>query len=327
MAGNLRSLRRRVLTPNVSATKLRTRGFHEKDAESRDLLENVGATFLTGYGHAVEARTVAEAEERLEEIPVRFRGFAYEGAAMGLTVLDALPGGGSRRLAALLAGRGNAHIYMAYIGAGWAMARVPRFRWSKISLPDPLLRWLALDGYGFHQAYFKTDRYVHQHHEEPRFPWPADDPHRYARHAIDQGIGRALWFVGGTDVRVVCDLIDGFADSRQADLWAGAGLAATYAGGSDEQDLREFARRAGPYRVNAAQGSAFAAKARLLAGLSVAHTAVGTGVLCGVSPEEAAQICDDTRKAAADAGDGEMPAFERWRRDIALGLVARGGVR
>lgn len=326
MAGHLRSLRRRVLTPNVSATKLSTRGFHEKDADSRDLLETIGATFLAGYGHAVEARTVSQAEERLEEIPVRFRGFAYEGAGMGLTVLDSLPIGGGRRLASLLAGRGNDHIYMVYVGIGWAMARLPRFRWAKVQAPDPLIRWLALDGYGFHQAYFRTDRYVKGQYREPDFPWPADDRHGYAHHVIDQGIGRAMWFVGGTDAKVVCDIIDGFAEERRADLYAGAGLAATYAGGADEHELREFMLRAGPYRPQVAQGSAFAAKARIRAGLLVPHTAVATEVLCGVSPERAAQVCDDSRPDPA-AGEDEMTSFERWRRDIALGLVALGGVR
>jgi hypothetical protein len=323
LAGYLRAIRRRILTPSDEDTKLSTRGFRIKNDESRELLEIVGATFLAGFGHAVEAKTTSDAEARLEEIPTRFRGFAYEGAAMGLTVLDALPFGGSRRLAGLLAGQGLDHIYMAYVGMGWALARLPRFRWSKVQAPDPLLRWFALDGYGFHQAYFHTDRYVHRQYREPRFPWPAGGPASYADRAIDQGIGRAMWFVGGTDPDYVADLIDGFDESRRADLYSGSGLAATYAGGVDEDELRRFAKRAGPYRPQVAQGGAFAAKARVRAGLVVPHTHLATEVLCGMTPEEAAQVCDETRP---DHGDqGELTAHDVWRQRIATRFIPLGG--
>lgn len=169
-------LRRRIITPSSSATKLDVRGFHRKNPAAVELLETVGESFLTGYAAAAEARTPAEAEPALEAVRPQFRGFAYEGAAMALAVLDALPGGRSDRVQTFLAGRGADHVYMAYVGVGWAMARVPRFRWSKLYAPDPLLRWLALDGYGFHQAYFRTRRYVHEQYQEPDFPWPADGP-------------------------------------------------------------------------------------------------------------------------------------------------------
>ena len=325
MAGYLRSLRRRVLTPNVAETKLGTRGFHVKDQASQELLETVGASFLAGYGHAVEATSPSAAEERLEEIAVRFRGFAYEGAAMGFTVLDALPVGGSRRLAGFLAGRGSAHIYMVYVGIGWAMARLPKFRWSRLQAPDPLLRWLVLDGYGFHQAYFHTEEYVHRQHQDARLRWPADDPHGYAGHAIDQGIGRAMWFVAGTDAGLTGDLIERFPEERRSDLYAGAGLAATYAGGADAEELRAFADRAGPHRAMVAQGSAFAAKARIRAGLLVPHVELATEVLCGLPAELAAKVCDDVRPDAADGRS--YPAYELWRRRIAGELVAAGGLQ
>jgi enediyne biosynthesis protein E3 len=323
MAG-LRAFRRSILTPNVTETKLSTRGFTEKDTASRELLETIGETFLKGYAYAVEAPAVEAAEERLEEIPARFRGFAYEGAAMGLTVLDGLPFGGSRRLASLLAGRGNDHIYMAYVGIGWAMARLPRFRWSRIQAPDPLLRWLVLDGYGFHQAYFSTDRYVHAQYREPRFPWPGGEDGAYADRAIDQGIGRAMWFVGGTDPDLVADLIDRFPESRRSDLYSGAGLAATYAGGVDEDELRTLVERAGPYADRLAQGSAFAAKARIRAGLLVPHTELATRILCGLSAADAAGICD--RQHPVGRAPNGVPAYEAWRRGIAAECRELGGV-
>ncbi|HEX8305704.1 MAG TPA: DUF1702 family protein [Jatrophihabitans sp.] len=320
----IRALRRRILTPTMSATKLDVRGFHEKDAASKQLLETVGATFLTGYGAAVEARTTAECEQRLERVPPQFRGFAYEGAAMGYAVLDGLPVGGSGHVSAFLAGRGRQHAYMAYIGVGWAMARLPRFRWSRVTVADPLMRWLVLDGFGFHQAYFKTDRYVTGQYQEPEFPWPVEGQRWYSNHAIDQGIGRALWFVGGTEAELVASMIERFPESRQPDLWSGAGLAATYAGGAGEDELRAFADRAGEYRPQVAQGSAFAATARVEAGLVTAHTELATQVFWGLTPEQASSVSISQRPEGPVADD--LPAYELWRQQVASAFVTLGRV-
>jgi hypothetical protein len=315
----LRALRRVVLTPNVSATKMDRRGFHVKSPESAELLETIGASFLAGYAHAAGARTPADAETELERVPTRFRGFAYEGAAMACAVRDTLPFGRHDHVARLLAGRGDAHRYMAYVGVGWAMARVPAARRRLLHAPDPLLRWLVLDGYGFHQAYFHTDRYVHRQFRPAEFPWPADDPHGYALRAVDQGIGRALWFVGGTDAAAVTRLIATFAPERRPDLYSGAGLAATYAGGATDDELRAFARDAGPHRAQVAQGSAFAAAARVRAGLVVPHTEAATRVFCDMTPGDAARVTDDALPVAADDA---APAYERWRERIADAFTA-----
>ena len=316
------ALRRRILTPNVSATRLDVRGFHEKSPAARELLETIGGTFLTGYAYAAQARTPADAEKPLETVPARFRGFAYEGAAMAFAVRDGLPFGSSRHVERFLAGRGDAHIYMAYVGIGWALARLPRFRWPKVADTDPLLRWLILDGYGFHQAYFHTRRYVHEQYQDPEFPWPPDNQRWYANRAIDQGIGRALWFINGTDPTRVAAAIDGFAEDRRSDLYSGAGLAATYAGGADEDELRLFQQLAGVHRSYLAQACAFAADARVRAGLVVPHTAVATQVFCGATPEEAARIsaavCPD------HSVQGDLPAYEVWRRRLATEFVSLG---
>ncbi|MFF4192633.1 DUF1702 family protein [Nonomuraea sp. NPDC001831] len=323
MASALRSLRRRILVPDVGETKVETRGFWVKNAASTELLETVGEYFLAGYAHAVESRTVAEAEDRLEEVPARFRGFAYEGAGMGFAILDCMTFGDLRRVNACLRGRGHHHNYMIYVGIGWAMARLPRFLWPKPRLLDPLLLWLVHDGYGFHQAYFHTDKYVHQQVREPRFSWPAGQED-YAAHALDQGIGRALWFVAGTSAERAVTLLERFPESRHADLYAGIGLAATYAGGADDAELRWLRERAGAHRGPLAQGSVFAAEARIRAGLLFPHTESAVGVLCGTTAEQAAEVSRATRPTAT--AQDSPPAYEAWRRRIAETFVFHGGV-
>jgi hypothetical protein len=315
-----RRLRRQILTPSISETSLDVRGFHVKSPEARDRLETVGRSFLTGYADAAEAKRPRDAEVPLEEVPRVFRGFAYEGAAMAFGVRDGLPGGGRRHVAEFLRGRADRHIYMAYVGVGWAMARIPRFRWSTLYAPDPLLRWLVLDGYGFHQAYFKTDRYVHDQYQEQGFPWPDPGLRGYANRVIDQGIGRASWFVGGTDPGVVAGIIDRFPRRRRPDLYSGVGLAATYAGGADQAELEWLADLAGEYRPQLAQGAAFAAGARVRADLVTPFNELATQVLCGMSPAEAAKVTDE-----AQVDLPKVPAaFEVWRQRIQAAYESPG---
>jgi hypothetical protein len=321
----LRSMRRRVLTPDDSETKLSVRGFHEKNPDARDLLETIGRTFLRGYACAAECREPEEAADRLESIPTRFRGFAYEGAGMGFAVRDGLPFGRHDMVETFLRGRGRDHVYMVYVGVGWAMARLPRFRWPVVDVKDPLLRWLVLDGYGFHQAYFKTAKYIGQQYREERFPWPAEGPQWYADQAIDQGIGRAMWFVGGTDPEVVAAMIDKFPEDRHANLYSGAGLAATYAGGVTDQELRSFAGRAGAHLPLVAQASAFAATARLEAGLLVPHTDLATRVFCGMPAAQAHET--STAVKPVPPFTGETPAYEVWRQRLAARFALTEGSR
>jgi hypothetical protein len=323
LPGTWPALRRRILTPDVSATRLAVRGFHEKSPAARELLETVGASFLAGYAEAAQATVPTDAEAGLERVAPSFRGFAYEGATMAFAVRDGLPLGRTDHVARFLTGRADAHIYMAYVGVGWAMARLPRLRWSRLYAPDPLLRWLVLDGYGFHQAYFRTERYVRQQFRVSRFPWPREDPWSYANRAIDQGIGRAMWFVGGADPQVVAGLLDAFEPVRRPDLYSGAGLAATYAGGADADELTWFFTHAGAYRPQVAQGSAFAAGARVRAGLVTPHNEVATEVFCGLSPAEAAKVND--RALPEPTAGHERPAYEVWRQRIADELTSLRG--
>jgi enediyne biosynthesis protein E3 len=317
-----RALRRRALTPSVSATRLAERGFHAKDDAARERLEKVGLTFVTGFGYATESRDPAEATAALEGIEVEYRGFGYEGATMGFAIMNGLGLGGGRSVGGFLAAQADQHTYMAHIGIGWAMARLPAFRWRAVAPTDPVLRWLALDGYGFHQAYFHTQRYVREQYQDPAFRWPPEGPAGYANRVIDQGIGRALWFVEGTEVPRVVATINAFPAHRRADLFSGAGLAATYAGGADGTELRAFWHEAGEHQPVVAQACAFAAKARVRADLVTAHTWLATSVFCRTTPPDAAAVTDTA--LAASSADGELPAFEIWRQHIAAEFVRRG---
>src|SRR5215472_14671626 len=134
-----------------------TRGFNCSRPELQQRLENAGSSFLYGY-HAALEDDERKLVQRLGEIAIEQQGFAYEGAAMALTLLDGLsPWKKSKRFSHFIAGVAEKQIYIVYAGAGWGFARLPWLRRRIESLIEPfhpVLSWLVIDGYGFHEGYF-----------------------------------------------------------------------------------------------------------------------------------------------------------------------------
>ena len=291
-------------------TTFARRGFRAGEAGAQRRLEQVGQTFLQGYHAALLDAEPEMLARRLSEVEVALQGFAFEGASMGLALLDHLTPGRRDRWQTFLDGPGMVHVYMMHVGAGWAVARLPWLR-RRVERPlarmDPLLRWLALDGYGFHEGYFHWRRRVRKQVSPKRLSG-------YACRVFDQGLGRSLWFVDGADVVRIPQTIAAFPPSRHADLWSGIGLACAYAGGVDDHAIEALRTAAGAYRPHLAQGAAFGAKARQRAGNLISDTTRACEILCGLSADAAAHVTD---VALVDlAHDGTETAYEVWRRRI-----------
>ena len=293
----------KLLSINGREVTFARRGFYSSNPQVQDRLEHVGTIFLVGYHGALQERELQALSNRLEQVALEFRGFAYEGAAMALALLDAITRGSSR-LTELMAGPGKQHIYMLHVGAGWAYARLPWLRRRIESVTckfDPVLRWLILDGYGFHQGYF--------HFKKP-LSSALSRLSVGARHVFYQGLGRSLWFVHGCDPHQISKTISSFPALYQCDAWSGIGLACAYAGGAAASDLQEFVSVAGRFDSALAQGTAFAAKARQLAGNPAEHTEQACAALAGVNAEQAAALCD--RALAQITRDSSSP-YQQWR--------------
>jgi enediyne biosynthesis protein E3 len=283
------------------------RGFRANDASARLRLEQIGRTFLHGYHAALEEGDLDNLLSRLQEVEAESRGFAFEGAAMGLFLLDHLTPWRTDRLRAFLDGPGAPHIYLGYVGAGWALAQLGANVPRALARFDPLLRWLAVDGYGFHHGYFHSHRSVVERQTPRRFSG-------YSLRAFDQGLGRSLWFVEGADVARIAATVAGFPVARRPDLWSGVGLACAYAGGVDRDAIERLLISARANRVQLAQGAAFAAKARARAGIPSTHTDLACRIVCGMSAEDAALATD---AALVDLpADGLLPSYEVWRQRI-----------
>lgn len=306
---------RRLFDINDRETLCSVRGFHHSSNDRTARLERIGATFVLGYREALFSGPDGPDPAFLHGVPPGLQGFAAEGAAMGCAIRDlGLPFG--RILKAWLRRTDGKFSYLTHVGVGWAMARLPFGQARLFESLDPVHRWLAIDGLGFHDTYFR--------HQRVLAGWQRETD-GYGRHAWHQGVGRALWFVAGGEMTRAADLVvSRFDPEWHGDLWAGLGLAITYAGAPDEAELVLAQRLAGPQAEHLAQGAVFAAAAHMAHGHVPAHTERAVKMLSDLGPAEATALADRTRAALPKhpPGPGGIPAYEGWRRAIRHGLPA-----
>jgi hypothetical protein len=310
-------LRKRMLGISLDEVTFKRRGFEDDGHGAMARLENVGRIFLHGYHAALNDEGPEVLASRLDRIDREFTGFAYEGAAMGLTLLDQLSLRNHDRLLTFLNDAGSKHTYMIHVGVGWAIARVPWLRrnfYRATAHLDPLLRWLAADGSGFSDFYFRSQSFL-------RSPERLNRLQGYVRHAYAQGVGRSLWFVAGANANRIASAISLLPGPLHADLWSGAGLGCAMAGGADRRTVERLKAAAGVFHSALAQGAAFAAKARQRANNPTAHTEMTCQIFCGLSATAAAQLTDAMLENLPE--DGELPAYEIWRQRIQSRLPRR----
>src|SRR5919201_2410046 len=243
----LRAFCARLLAIDPAETSFARRGFAPCTEATRARLEAHGAAFVRGFNLGLANDPAAGFDRAARDVPAAERGFAYEGGAMAYALLDLVAPRRLRRLDALLGAGGSDHVYMIHIGSGRALARLRRRPFGRLKL-DPLLRWLAVDGFGFHEGFFRHDRFVRGTARHPRL-------RGYGLHAFDQGLGRSLWFVDAADPERIGATISTFGPERRSDLWSGVGLAAAYAGAAGTSDLERL-------RALAADDAAHVAQAR-----------------------------------------------------------------
>lgn len=235
------------------------------------------------------------------------RGFAAEGVGMGLALLDTLTPWRRDRLRGFLEGPGRDQAYMLHVGAGWALAwplTSPRRLLTRL---DPLLGWMALDGFGFHRAFFHWERTSVRQILPRRLG-------KDTRWFFDIGVGRRLWFLDDPGLGSTLAAIAAFPPSRQGDLWTGLGEACTFGGGREPAALDELRQAAGPWLPQLAQGVAFSAEVRERAGNPAPHAELACRRICGMSAAETAAACREAGLGLPH--DGKLPACEVWRRRL-----------
>lgn len=275
--------------------------------------EPVARTLVDSFSMTLDHPRHEDLVPRLDALPPELRGIAYEGAGMGLMLLDSLfPY--KRRLPAFIHGPGASYRCLVYIGAGLVLPRVPVSPRRFLARQDPLLRWLVMDGYGFYEGFFSWRDSVERHRKPRRIGG-------YAARAFDQGLGRSLWFSTGANVERIIDTIEAFPAGRRGDLWSGIGLACAYAAGvMDRNAIAALLQAAGPHRGDIAAGTAVASIFREQSGQPAPHTDLACQVVWGREGASVAAIAHRAGRHLGRAGTadraGTAPAYERWRQQI-----------
>lgn len=313
MPSPLGPLRAALFVPSPTSVRRVMQGFEQSNPTAALELEQVTMHLVGGIDKAVRSSDNAELVAALAQVPVKYRGFAYEGAAVGLTAIDSLSPG--HRAADLMVGpESKIHDLTMVVGVGLALAKIPKPRWKKLFPQHPLYRWLAVDGYGFYKAFFQKRRYVDNQHVDTRYPrWMGDRAN--LQRIADHGLGRALWFIGGGNPVRVAELVGGFAEHRRADLWSGVGIAVTFAGGVEPADLAQVWELAGQYRPRLALGCAMVTKIRQQTNSTNEHSEAAAQAFCGHSVAETDALIDDSLKGLPE--DGSSTTYLLWRDRIA----------
>ena len=286
--------------------------FPGTEDDARKQLRRSSNAFLSAYNTSLEMGFSDLLFHELNAYDIGFRGFAYEGAGMGMAMLDYITPGNQNRLQQYVE-RAPKYKQLAHIGAGFAIAVLNRDLNQSLSKMSPMERWWAIDGYGFYNGVFKWRKTI-QRQAVPR------QIKGYAQQAFDRGVGRSMWFVLNGDVDNVTNKMASFDVSRRANLWSGIGVASSYAGGVDKATLLRLKAAAGSYAPYLAQGASLAAHARYLANNIVEHNDLACSVHWGMSAEKTAkltfdiedQLIIDEQEAVFDS----KPVFETYLEQI-----------
>jgi len=305
----LTRLKRRVLSLPRKEASFSRRGFPGISSPSREHLESILYAFLDGYDLAVIEPDRSELVRRLSSsIAPELRGFAYEGVGLYLALLDLLIPG-SARLEAFTHSDGAPHDYITMVGAGFAISRVPLARRRLESYQqrlDPLTAFCVADGYGFHEGFFNWHSY-----EDGSRPAPAW-LNLQNRTLFDSGVARAMWWVYGADPVAIAAAISRFAEERRPEMWAGIGVALSYAsaGPANSDPSSKLLELCGPYRYDLLSGIPFAAHMRWKGENHALWTERACSQLLNMSLEETSDLIVGALQAFLDSWKG--PEADKW---------------
>ncbi len=82
------------------------------------------------------------------------------------------------------------------------------------------------------------------------------------RRGYDQGLGRLLWYTAKAEPETLTNLITPFAEERKQDLWRGVGIEVSYAGGCEEETLRQLKTLSSGFATDLAVGVTLATLSR-----------------------------------------------------------------
>ena len=283
-----------------------------------DHYQFVVSKFFDGMYMALDISDQDELRRAIDNEPVEYRGFVYEGAGMGLVLLDGfLPF--KNRFDPFMRSAGRRYELLVQIGAGMGFGylatgmpiRLVRRDTNKfVAEQDPMHRWLVLDGYGFFDGMVNWKRVITRR-KQPR------ELFGYGLRAYDQGVGRSLWICTGGYPGRFSQSINAFPAERQPDLWGGIGEGLAYAGGVDDfARVRDLIREAGAFADHLAAGVAVGAVGRVRGGeQTAAHTDLACKAIWGCDSATLVASADERwDNGVGSVADDDL--YENWRAGL-----------
>jgi len=284
----------------------------ERSSASAQRLDGIIALALSASAVA-QSDDAAALDQHLDSVDPDFLGFAVEGAGMGLTLLDRRSPVEPSRLRRLQKGRWLRFVPLAYAGAGLGLAELGQAVIPYVEDEKVLTAWFAIDGYAFHLTLLAPEDHLDGQAVPPELSGPA-------AMVFDQGVARCIWFNAAAEPGAIGAIVGRFPPQRQADLWSGVGLAATYAGGLDPDGLAELRKLSGPHAAMLASGSVFASWLRVLGENEVPGNRTACQALTGMTIDEAAELCLVERRATSGES---IEDFLGWHGRVRQALAGR----
>jgi hypothetical protein len=197
----------------------------EKPSVVRERLLMARKSFVMGYQKALNA-SKKELPLLLIDWTGNRRGFALEGAAMAVTLIDELDKTKQDLLTALLSGREDNERILSAIGIGWASARLRQpVQWLPLGEFANHELLAIIDGYGFHQGLFSR---------------PLPKGSSFLKLTADQhvayynGLGRSIWFAQNGSIANIHEAISKYPERDRKALWCGLGIACAFTDNIDQ---------------------------------------------------------------------------------------------
>ncbi len=219
----------------------------------------------------------------LESTDIEFRSIAYESASMSIALEDLKQGEQLTHWLQFLNEAALAHATQVHVGLGWAFSQALKNPIDYLTELHPMSRYRVLDGYGYYEGIFRRRRSIVNH-----LKLQAEDT--VASAALDQGIGRSIWYLNKGIIDDAKTMIEDFAPDRHKDLWRGLGIAIAYVGGCGEGLLHEILLKTDSYKTQLATGSVMALVSRDSAKYFSPDTELACKVWCQQSAEQILEL-------------------------------------
>jgi hypothetical protein len=260
-------------------------------------MENIKIIFEDAKNYATGCDDLEALIKHIENTGSEFRSVAYEGAAMSLALKDfsrkeplRIPNNELTLWNSLLK-ISRHHEGQVYTGLGWAVAQAKPDDLSFMNTINNKMEFRVWDGCGYYDGIFRQRQTIKNQTRQEYISENNFKPY-------DEGVGRSMWYNGKGDPTKVAEMIQTFSVSRQDDLWRGIGIACSYAGGCDENILKNLFSLAESNAVHLSLGAAMVAKFRSQSNTITKYIERACKIWCNLSVQDAELLFSEAELSA-----------------------------